>query len=65
MAVLGEAWRGDRLEAKSWVLGVITGGHAKAYSLRELNKTLLLYDELGGTPVLGCHRSAQRKCDGL
>ncbi|MES2113036.1 MAG: DUF3179 domain-containing (seleno)protein [Bacteroidota bacterium] len=42
----------DTLVRKSWVLGVITGGQAKAYNWRMLAKTKVINDNLANTPLM-------------
>ncbi len=42
----------DTLIRKSWVLGVITNGKAKAYNWRQLVKTRLVNDNLANTPIV-------------
>jgi hypothetical protein len=42
----------DTLVRKSWVLGVITGGQAKAYNWRTLAKTKVINDNIAKTPLM-------------
>lgn len=42
----------DTLVRRSWVLGVITGGQAKAYNWRMLAKTKVINDNIASTPLM-------------
>jgi len=40
------------LDADEAVIGIVTGGEARAYSTNHLNKHEMVLDEIAGTPIL-------------
>jgi len=39
-------------EEKSWVVGIASGGHSKAYDWNRLKRERVINDEVGGTPIV-------------
>ena len=46
-----ETYQDDRLPTKAFVVGVVIGGEAKAYSFRDLNDHTVVNDSVGGTDL--------------
>lgn len=47
-----ETYQDDRLPTREFVVGVVIGGEAKAYSFRDLNDHTVVNDSVGGTDLV-------------